>query len=86
IFATFSNQQLRCNRAGKLPRNSHGVWVDIQYTSEEAKVDSAGHVHQLRQAQERVVLTALQRCITHKVRRIKNYLSYTQLQPVLLEK
>ncbi len=36
-----------------------GVWVDIQYTSEETKVDRAGHLRQLRQAQERVVLTAL---------------------------
>ena len=121
-----------------------GVWVDIQYTSEETKVDRAGHLRQLRQAQERVVLTALavwpngtyevlhyeiaeqedtqgwaaffehliergldpsavelvvsdgtlglpaamaehlpkakqQRCITHKVRRLKDYLSYAQL-------
>ena len=121
-----------------------GVWVDIQYTSEGTKVDRAGHVRQLRQAQERVVLTGLavwpdgnyevlhyeiaqqedrqgwerffehliergldatavelvvsdgtlglpaamakhlpqakqQRCITHKVRRIKDYLSYAQL-------
>jgi len=121
-----------------------GVWVDIQYASAETKVDRAGHVRQLRQAQDRVVLTALavwpdgnhevlhyeiaeqedthgwetffahliergldpsavelvvsdgslglpaamakqlprakqQRCITHKVRRIKDYLSYTQL-------
>lgn len=121
-----------------------GVWVDIQYTSEETKVDRAGHLRQLRQAQERVVLSALavwpdgtyevlhyeiaeqedtqgwatffenliergldpsavelvvsdgtlglpaamaahlpkakqQRCITHKVRRLKDYLSYAQL-------
>lgn len=121
-----------------------GVWVDIQYPSEGTKVDRAGHVRQLRQAEERVVLTALavwpdghyevlhyeiaqqedtqgwalffehlidrgldatavelvvsdgtlglpaamakhlpqakqQRCITHKVRRIKDYLSYAQL-------
>ena len=121
-----------------------GVWVDIQYTSEETKVDRAAHVRQLRQAEERVVLTALavwpdgnyevlhyeiakqedtkgwetffenliergldataielvvsdgtlglpaamakylpqtqqQRCITHKVRRIKDYLNYAQL-------
>jgi len=121
-----------------------GVWVDIQYPSVETKVDRAGHVRQIRQAQERVVLTALavwpdgtyetlhyeiakqediqgweaffehliergldpsavelvvsdgtlglpaamakwlprakqQRCITHKVRRIKDYLSYAQL-------
>ncbi|MEN8445073.1 MAG: transposase [Cyanobacteria bacterium J06555_13] len=121
-----------------------GVWVDIQYTSAETKVDRAGHVRQVRHAEERVVLTALavwpdgnyetlhyeiaeqedtkswatffehliergldpaavelvvsdgtlglpvamsqhlpqakqQRCITHKVRRIKAYLSYAQL-------
>lgn len=36
-----------------------GVWVDIQYTSEGTKVDRAGHVRQVRQAQKRVVLTAL---------------------------
>ena len=121
-----------------------GVWVDIQYTSEGTKVDRAGHVRQICQAQERVVLTALavwpdgnhevlhyeiaeqediqswetffehliergldpsavelvvsdgslglpkamakhlpqakqQRCITHKVRRIKDYLNYAHL-------
>ena len=121
-----------------------GVWVDIQYTSEGTKVDRAGHVRQVRHAEERVVLTALavwpdgnyevlhyeiaeqeetkswatffehliergldpsavelvvsdgtlglpaamaqhlpqakqQRCITHKIRRIKAYLSYAQL-------
>lgn len=123
-----------------------GVWVDIQYTSEETKVDRVGHIRQIRQAEERVVLAALavwpdgnyevvhyemaeqedtpggetffahliergldpsavklvvsdgnlglpaamaqhllqakqQRCITHKVRRIKDYLSYAQLPP-----
>lgn len=36
-----------------------GVWVDIQYASEGTKVDRAGHVRQIRQAQERVVLTAI---------------------------
>jgi transposase-like protein len=121
-----------------------GVWVDIQYAAEETKVDRAGHIRQLRQAQDRVVLAALavwpdgthevlhyeiaeqedtqgwetffahliergldpaavelvvsdgslglpaamtkhlpratqQRCIAHKVRRIKDYLSYAQL-------
>ncbi len=39
-----------------------GVWVDIQYPSAETKVDRAGHVRQIRQAQERVVLTALAVC------------------------
>ena len=121
-----------------------GVWVDIQYSLAGTKVDRAGHVRQLRQAEERVILTALavwpdgkyevlhyeiaqqedtqswerffehliergleatavelvvsdgtlglpaamakhlprakqQRCITHKVRRTKAYLSYAQL-------
>jgi len=121
-----------------------GVWVDIQYTLEGFKVDRSGHLRQMRQAQERVILTAMavwgdgsyqilhyeiaqqedtqsweeffkhliarglkpeavelivsdgalglpaamakhlanakqQRCMTHKVRRIKEYLSYQQL-------
>lgn len=36
-----------------------GVWVEIQYTLEEFKEDRAGHLRQARQAQERVLLTAL---------------------------
>lgn len=121
-----------------------GVWVEIQYTLDEFKIDRAGHQRQQRQAQERVVLVALavwpdgqyhvlhyevaeaegeqawlaffdhliargldpqavqllvsdgskgltaamkqrlpqaqqQRCITHKVRGMKPYLTYTQL-------
>ncbi|NEQ43017.1 MAG: hypothetical protein F6K00_05435 [Leptolyngbya sp. SIOISBB] len=121
-----------------------GVWVDIQDPSEATKVDRAGHLRPLRQAQERVLLTALAvwpeghhevlhdeiaaqeetqswetffahlrergldpaavklvvsdgtlglpaamaqylpqaqqpRCITHKVRRLQEYLSYAQL-------
>jgi transposase-like protein len=121
-----------------------GVWVDIQYTLEEFKIDRAGHQRQRRQAQERVILVAMavwpdgsyhifhyeiaeteaeatwlaffdqllkrgldpdqvkllvsdgtkgllaamkqclpkarqQRCITHKVRGMKSYLTYDQL-------
>jgi transposase-like protein len=121
-----------------------GVWVDIQYTLERVKVDRSGHLRQMRQAQERVILAAMavwpdgsyqllhdqiaqqedtqswqnfweqliarglnpeavelivsdgtsglpaamashlprakqQRCMTHKVRRLKEYLSYQQL-------
>jgi transposase-like protein len=36
-----------------------GVWVEIQYTLDEFKEDRAGHQRQVRQAQERVILTAL---------------------------
>ena len=36
-----------------------GVWVEIQYTSEEFKLDRAGHLRQSRQAEERVILAAL---------------------------
>jgi putative transposase len=36
-----------------------GVWVEIQYPSEEFKVDRAGHLRQTRQAEERVILAAL---------------------------
>jgi putative transposase len=36
-----------------------GVWVDIQYTLDEFKIDQAGHQRQLRQAQERVILVAM---------------------------
>jgi transposase-like protein len=36
-----------------------GVWVDIQYTLDEFKIDQAGHHRQLRQAQERVILVAM---------------------------
>ena len=121
-----------------------GVWIDIQYTLEGFKVDRSGHLRQMRQAQERVILAAMavwadgshqllhyeiapqesseawaaffenlkarglqaetvkvvvsdgtlglpaaivehlpnakqQRCITHKVRRLKEYLSHEQL-------
>jgi transposase-like protein len=36
-----------------------GVWVEVQYTLEEFKEDRAGHRRHARQAQERVILTAL---------------------------
>jgi len=36
-----------------------GVWVEILYTTEETKIDRAGHERQCRQAQERVVLAAM---------------------------
>lgn len=36
-----------------------GVWVDIQYTLDEFKLDRAGHQRQRRQAQERVILVAM---------------------------
>ncbi len=121
-----------------------GVWVEIQYTLDEFKIDQAGHQRQRRQAQDRVILVAMavwpdgfyhilhyevaevegeqawvtffdhmiarglhpqavklvvsdgskgllaamtqclpqaqqQRCVTHKVRGMKPYLTYTQL-------
>jgi putative transposase len=36
-----------------------GVWVEIQYTREDFKVDRSGHLRQSRQAEERVILAAL---------------------------
>jgi transposase-like protein len=36
-----------------------GVWVDIQYTLNQFKVDRAGHKRQCRQAQERVIVAAM---------------------------
>lgn len=36
-----------------------GVWVDIQYTLDQVKIDRAGHQRQCRQAQERVILVAM---------------------------
>jgi len=36
-----------------------GVWVDIQYTLDQFKIDRAGHQRQCRQAQERVILVAM---------------------------
>lgn len=124
-----------------------GVWVEIQYTTDDYKEDRSGHLRQCRQAEERVILTALavwedgsyevlhyevqeqegeaewseffntliargispelielvvsdgtlglpkalekclpnakqQRCITHKVRGLKKYLEYEQLETV----
>jgi putative transposase len=36
-----------------------GVWVEIQYASGELKVDRSGHQRQVRQSQERVILTVM---------------------------
>ena len=36
-----------------------GVWIDILYTLDEFKLDRAGHLRQVRQAQERVILAAM---------------------------
>jgi hypothetical protein len=36
-----------------------GVWVDILYTTEETKIDRAGHERQCRAAEERVILAAM---------------------------
>jgi putative transposase len=36
-----------------------GVWVEIQYTTDEFKEDRSGHLRQCRQAQERVILAVL---------------------------
>jgi putative transposase len=36
-----------------------GVWVEIQYTREDFKLDRAGHLRQCRQAEERVILAVL---------------------------
>lgn len=36
-----------------------GVWVEIQYTLDEFKIDQAGHQRQRREAQDRVILAAM---------------------------
>lgn len=36
-----------------------GVWVDIQYSLDQFKIDRAGHQRQCRQTQERVILVAM---------------------------
>lgn len=36
-----------------------GVWVDIQYTLDDFKLDRAGHLRQCRQSEERVILAAM---------------------------
>ena len=36
-----------------------GVWVEIQYTTGDYKEDRSGHLRQCRQAEERVILSAL---------------------------
>ncbi|NEP62644.1 MAG: hypothetical protein F6K31_37935 [Symploca sp. SIO2G7] len=142
-------QQLDTHRLSAIFRSPSilivdGVWVEIQYTQDEFKIDRSGHKRQCRAAEDRVILAALavwddgsyemlhyevatdeseadwtvffehliarglcpdevklvvsdgtlglpkalkktlpqaqqQRCITHKVRGIKRYLSYAQL-------
>jgi putative transposase len=57
-------KQLEAHRLSRLTRTPKilivdGVWVEIQYTSEDFKIDRAGHVRQSRQAEERVILAAL---------------------------
>ncbi|HEY9659560.1 MAG TPA: transposase, partial [Allocoleopsis sp.] len=53
--------QRRFARLGKTPKIVivDGVWVEIQYSQDEFKVDRAGHLRQLRQAEERVILAGL---------------------------
>jgi putative transposase len=36
-----------------------GVWVEIQYTQDDFKLDRAGHLRHCRQAEERVILAAM---------------------------
>jgi len=36
-----------------------GVWVEVQYTLDEFKIDQAGHQRQQRQAEDRVILVAM---------------------------
>jgi len=36
-----------------------GVWVEIQYTLDQFKIDRAGHERQCREAQERVIVAAM---------------------------
>lgn len=57
-------KQLETHRLAPLKRTPpilivDGVWVEIQYTSEEYKIDRSGHKRQSRQAEERVILAAL---------------------------
>jgi len=46
---------------GKTPSSLivDGVWVEIQHTRDDFKLDRAGHLRQTRQAEERVILAAL---------------------------
>ena len=146
-----AQQRMQAHRQSKIAETPpilivDGVWVDILYTLDEFKRDRAGHLRQVRQAQERVILAAIavwpdgsyqllhyeiaegedsqswhfffdhiierglnpegvklivsdgisalpgvmtqclpnaqqQRCVTHKVRGMKRYLTYQQLFP-----
>jgi putative transposase len=53
--------QRRLAPLGQTPRILivDGVWVEIQYTQAEIKVDRSGHSRQVRQAEERVILAGL---------------------------
>jgi hypothetical protein len=57
-------QQVDKKRQAPLPNTPpiilvDGVWVDILYTTEETKIDSAGHEHYCRQLEDRVILAAM---------------------------
>jgi len=57
-------QQLDHHRQAPFPQTPEilivdGVWVDIQYTLDEYKIDRSGHRRQCRQTEERVILAAL---------------------------
>ena len=64
-----------------------GVWVEIQYTSEEFKLDRAAHLRQSRQAEERVILAALAvwedgsyEILHYEIARAEGATVYTQVQ------
>jgi len=57
-------QQVDKKRQAPLPNTPpiilvDGVWVDILYTTEETKIDSAGHERYYRQLEDRVILAAM---------------------------
>jgi putative transposase len=59
-----AQQQMNQRRTAKITTTPSillvdGVWVSIQYTTEETFEDQAGHLRTLRQAQDRVVLVAM---------------------------
>lgn len=63
VTLTVQNQ-INTRRLSKLSKTPKmlivdGVWVDIQYTQDEFKEDRAGHLRQCREAEERVILTAM---------------------------
>jgi putative transposase len=57
-------QRLEVRRQAPIIKNPailmvDGVWVEIQYTREDFKLDRAGHLRQCRQAEERVIWAVL---------------------------